>query len=400
MVPPSTTTAVSDSARCKPGQRLVAVAAPREDLGDHGVELGRDPVALRHARVDADAGPGRQPQQADAARGGRESATRILCVEAGLDRVPDHLGRLAVEAAADGHVKLELDEVDARRHLGHGMLDLQPCVDLHEGEPLIGRLVEELHRGGAAVAGPGDQAGRGLADLAVLVGGDDGAGRLLQHLLVAALEGAVAQADGPRRPVRVGDHLHLDVARRGDEPLQQDAVVAEGLQRLRAGALECRREGLEGVHATDTAPPATRGRLDHERDADPAGVGQGVADGLDGPAAPHRHGDADALREPLGVDLVADAAHHVGVRAREDDPEPFAQLRELGLLGDEAPAHPRGVRPHADEGALERLVVEVAALALAVRRIDEDRRPDAPRPRPPPARTARCARARCRGRSP
>ena len=43
----------------QPGQRLVAVAADRDDLGDHRVEVGGDRVALAHAGVDPDAGAGR-----------------------------------------------------------------------------------------------------------------------------------------------------------------------------------------------------------------------------------------------------------------------------------------------------------------------------------------------------
>src|SRR4051794_34275393 len=38
----------------QPGQRLVAGTAVRDDLGDHGVEVGRDRVALTDPGVDAD----------------------------------------------------------------------------------------------------------------------------------------------------------------------------------------------------------------------------------------------------------------------------------------------------------------------------------------------------------
>jgi hypothetical protein len=43
----------------------------------------------------------------------------------------------------------------------------------------------------------------------------------------------------------------------------------------------------------------------------------------------------------------------------EGHPDPLAQLRERGVLGHEAPAHPRGVGARLAQGALEDRVVEI-----------------------------------------
>ena len=43
-----------------------------------------------------------------------------------------------VERRALGDLQLQLDEVEARHELGHGVLDLQARVDLEEVEPLVG----------------------------------------------------------------------------------------------------------------------------------------------------------------------------------------------------------------------------------------------------------------------
>ena len=118
--------------------RLLARVAVGDDLGDHRVELGRDGVALGDAAVDADAGPARQPQQRDPAGRGGEAARGVLGVQAHLDRVAARRRRLALEPPAGGDVELERDEVGAGDHLGHGMLDLEPRVDLHEREALAG----------------------------------------------------------------------------------------------------------------------------------------------------------------------------------------------------------------------------------------------------------------------
>ena len=60
--------------------------------------------------------------------------------------------------------------------------------------------------------------------------------RFLDDLLVAALDRAFALAQMDDMAVLVAQHLDLDVARIGDEFLDEDAVVAEGDLGLRARA--------------------------------------------------------------------------------------------------------------------------------------------------------------------
>src|SRR5207244_8884822 len=85
-----------------------------------------------------------------------------------------------------------------------------------------------------------------------------GGGRLLQHLLVATLDRALALAERDHVVV-VPEELDLDVARALDEALAEDAVVAEGRGGLAAGG----RERLDEVgrvahhaHAAAAAPAA------------------------------------------------------------------------------------------------------------------------------------------------
>ncbi len=221
------------------GEGLVAVVAPGNQLGDHRVELGGDDVALGDARVHAHARPGGQPQQDHSAGSGQEAERGVLGVEPRLDRVPDGRRRLALQPPPGGDVKLQLDEVEPRDRLGHRVLDLQPRVDLHEGEAAFRGLVEELHRAGVLVSGAQREPPRRLHDLAPLLGRETRAGGLLDDLLVASLVGAVAQAGRPHAALAVGDDLHLDVPCRGDELLQQQRPVAEGLKRL--GSARSRR---------------------------------------------------------------------------------------------------------------------------------------------------------------
>ncbi len=357
-------------------QRLLAVAAVGDDLRDHRVEVGGDGVALADAGVDADAGPGGQHQPRDAARGGREVAVGVLGVEPRLDGVTGLGGLGAFELPAVRHVQLQPDQVGAGGDLGDRVLDLQPGVDLEEGEQLVAGVVEELDGAGAAVAdGDGEPLGRRLELGGLLRLQDRGRG-LLDDLLVAPLHRAVAYAERPRGAVPVGDDLDLDVPGAGDQALQEDDAGAERAQRLLAGAREGVGELLGRGDHPDAAPASARGRLEHQRVADLVAGAQGVVQGGDLAAAPRSDRDADLLGDQLRADLVAELAHRVGVRPDEGDADPLAQLRERRVLGDEAPADPRGVGPGLHQRPLQHGVVEVRPRRGGAQRVGEVRLTD------------------------
>ena len=229
------------------------------------------------------------------------------------------------------------------RRLGDRVLDLQAGVDLEEREQLLVGLVEELDGARVDVAGRLDQRLGRLAQRGVLLGAERGGARLLDQLLVAPLHRAVAHARRPHVAVLVGDDLHLDVPAALDQPLHEDDRVAEGAQRLDLGALERVGEFVLGPHDADAAAAAAAAGLDDERVADGGGVPEAVLEGLDRAAAPGGHRDAGLLGQHLRLDLGAEQAHGLGGRADEGHAERGAQLRERGVLGDEAPADPGGV---------------------------------------------------------
>ncbi len=121
------------------------------------------------------------------------------------------------------------------------MLDLEARVHLDEVEAAAS-ADDELDRAGADIAdGPGG-GDRGLAQSPCarsLV--EAGRGRLLDHLLVAALDRAVALEEVDRVAVAVGEDLHLDMPRPRQIFLDQHPVVAEGRQRLAPGARQAPR---------------------------------------------------------------------------------------------------------------------------------------------------------------
>src|SRR5699024_5707415 len=222
---------------CRTGERLVAVLAPRDELGQHRVELTADGVALLDAGVQPDARAGGLVVPRDGAGGREEVASRVLAVDAELERVTARGGVLGeLEHLALGDLELLENQVDPGGLLGDRVLDLQAGVDLEEGDRVA--LHHELDGAGAVVAGlAADRLGRLVEPPALLVGEERGRG-LLDELLEAALQSAVAGTGDDDVAVLVGEHLRLDVAGLVEVLLDKALAAAERGDGLTGGGLE------------------------------------------------------------------------------------------------------------------------------------------------------------------
>ncbi|MNN28293.1 hypothetical protein D3C81_1418570 [compost metagenome] len=203
-----------------------------DQLGDHGVVELADFAALLDARIDANVvGQDEMIQPPD---GRQEAVGGVLGVKASLHGPALHrnVGLRQRDGFARRDAQLPFDQIDARDALRDRVLDLQPGVHLHEpdavglqpvrgvGDELDGPRALIVHGLGGADGGGGDGFARG--------GVHARRGRLLDHLLVAALQRAVALVQVDDIAVAVAEDLHLDVTRTGDVALDQDARIAEG----------------------------------------------------------------------------------------------------------------------------------------------------------------------------
>ena len=332
-----------------------------DHLGEHRVEVdadvgtGGDPGVPAHGRV-----VGRH-EGVECARGGEEPPVGVLGVEAGLDGVARRrevaLG--PAQRLAGGDAELLADQVDAGDLLGDGVLDLEAGVDLEEEELAGGVVDEELDGSRRPVADAVGQPQCGVAHGAPegLVG--ERRRRLLEHLLVPALDRALALAEVDEVAVGVAQHLDLEVAGAGHVALEEHPVVAEGAEglplRRRHGLVEV-GGGLDEVHALAAT---AGGRLHEQRVADRLAVGR-VVGGREG-RDPGGHGRL------LGGQLVAHGAHHVGGRPYPDQACRLDGLGEAGVLGQEAVAGVDGVGPGGEGGRDDGVGVEVAAVGQAHR---------------------------------
>src|SRR6185436_8562837 len=105
----------------------------------------------------------------------------------------------------------------------------------------------------------------GLAHLLAELRVDRDGRALLDELLVAALDGALALAQVKDRAAAVAEDLDLDVARPRDVLLDEDGAVAEGMARLARRFADRLGDVLRlADHAEALAAAAARG-LEEER---------------------------------------------------------------------------------------------------------------------------------------
>ena len=186
-------------------------------------------------------------------------------------------------------------------------------------------------------AGPGRVAGGG-AHRRTLPRGEQWRRRLLDDLLVPALQGALPLAEVDHVAVGVGQDLDLDVPRGGDQALDEQGVVAERAARLAPGRREGVGEGVGTVDLPHALPAAAGRRFEQHRIADPGDGPRQLGVREPGAVRPRHDRDAGRGHRPLGPDLVAHRLDRLGRRADEGDPGLRAGRGERGVLAQEAVA--------------------------------------------------------------
>mmetsp|Transcript_15057 Transcript_15057/g.20450 ORF Transcript_15057/g.20450 Transcript_15057/m.20450 type:complete len:217 (-) Transcript_15057:517-1167(-) len=203
------------------------------------------------------------------ADGRKELAGRVLSVDAIFDGMAlySNIFLLVLQFVASRDKNLLLHKVDARDLLRNGVLDLQTSVHLEEVEIFVDVHQELYGTGRVVVAGASESDSlvtHPLASSRV----HSRARCLLDNLLVAALDRAFALWQPHIVVVHVAENLELDMSRRLDVLLNEDATVAERADGLLLGELEAFL-GLLVIECNSHALAATASRgLDHDRVAD------------------------------------------------------------------------------------------------------------------------------------
>src|SRR5919201_610618 len=301
-----------------PRKRLVPRPTVRDQLRDHGVVRDRHLVAFLDTGVDAHARG--QAQSRERARL-REKRARILRIQPYLDGMSVQVTLCYLQWFGRGDAQLRLHEVDAGDELRDRVLDLDARVQLEEVEVAAGE--HELRGAGARETDRPREADRRVTHPCAQIRVDRGRRRLLEDLLVAALDRALALAERDHVPVHVAEELDLHVARPLNEAFAEDGVVAERRLRLAPRGGERLAELVARAHDAHAAPAASRRRLDHQRNAELVRLAA-----LD-------DGHACRLRRTLRGELVAARAQRRRGRPHPGDPRGLDRLGELAALGEE-----------------------------------------------------------------
>ena len=194
------------------------------------------------------------------------------------------------------------------------MLDLDPAVDLDEVEVAVA-VDEELERPDVLVAGRDDGPDRPLGE--VRPGGwrQGRRRRLLEDLLVASLDRAVALAEVDAVAEAVDRDLDLDVAGVVEPLLEVQRVVAERGLRLGAADLDRLLELAGRADHPHALAAAAGGRLDEHRVADPVGLLEGVAVVAEHPLGAGDRRQAVAAEQAPRPLLAGEAVEHIRGRS-------------------------------------------------------------------------------------
>ncbi len=257
------------------------------------------------------------------------------------------------EGLARSNPQLLLHEIQAGHHLGHRVLDLEARVHLEEVETAV-PVDEELDGPGVAVTASTSNSQGCVPDRLSLAIGEAHGRCLLDELLVAALDRAVALAEVQLVAVIVDDDLSFDVPRILQVLLDVHGRIPEVSVGFSGSTLERLVDVARRTHDAETLAAATVSRLDgHGKPhlVPKPGDFTGCPEGLERPG---HGGHLGLFGCETGRDLVT---HHCDRRGRWADPDHpgLADLaRKLCVFSEESVTGMNcfgaGLRRHPEDG--------------------------------------------------
>ena len=171
------------------------------------------------------------------------------------------------------------------------------------------RLNDELDGTGAHVVDGARCCHGSLAHLLAQRRRHAGCGRLLQHLLMAPLDRAVAFEQVDVVAKSVAEHLNFYVAWPLHVFLDQHSIVAKTVDGLALTTGQCRRKVFRPVHCAHALATATGTGLDQHRVTDGIGFALQQRGVLFGAVITRYQGHTGQTHQPLGLGLQAHRLH-------------------------------------------------------------------------------------------
>ena len=318
------------------------------------------PVTMSLASIESNAPPidvARRRRRSRRARRGR-TAARSAATVPGAGRKPRPASSplirnsnecprgarvVVAELLAVGDAELLAHQVDAGDLLGDRVLDLQPGVDLEEGDGAV-LADQELAGAGADVAGLAqDRLGRRRTAASCCSSERNGAGASSTSFWWRRCSEQSRVETTTTLPCGVGQALGLDVARLVEVLLDEALAAAERRDGLARRRLEQLGDLLDRAGDLEAAAAAAVRRLDGDRQAVLVGEREDLVGAADRVGGAGDQRGAGLLGDVPGLDLVAEGVDRLGRRADPDQAGVDDGLGEGGVLGEEAVAGVHGV---------------------------------------------------------
>ena len=211
------------------------------------------------------------------------------------------------------------------------MFHLNAGVHFHEVE--IPMIVHEILNGaGVCVADALAEADRCIAHLFAKLGRHEWRRALLDDLLVASLERAVALTEVDHTAVNITKNLEFNVVWIDDEFLDVNRAISKCLFRFHTGGVISLHQAAFVAGDAHAATAATGDSFDHHGKADFSGDAEGLSFGINRAVAAGRNRDASLAGTIAGGIFIAHEANRLRRGADELDVATGADFSEMRIL--------------------------------------------------------------------
>ena len=217
------------------------------------------------------------------------------------------------------------------------MFHLYPGIHFNEVKTAV--LIEKFKGPRTPITDVNAGPDTGLTDFGAQPIVDPRRRRLLDHLLVPALQRAVPVAEIDGTPLPVREHLHFHVSRPLQELFDIHHRRSKGRLGLRLGHLNGTQQHLFVVYHPHTTATAAGSRLDDHRITDIPGYAQNLVRIVgDGTLGTRHRGHTGSLHLVLGRYLVTHDPDGLGGGPNENKAAVFHLFGKIGVLGQKSVA--------------------------------------------------------------
>src|SRR6267142_340711 len=244
---------------------LVARGPVNDELGYQRIVMRRNDVLGVGSRIDAHAGTARGIPGRDLPRR-RFVCNRILGIDAAFERMAPELNiLLAVRQTVAGSDKdLIADKIDPGHEFGHGVLDLNPRIHLHEVE-LLFFVHKELEGPHVRVTGFLDGLHHTVSDFRAKLRRHDDRRRFFNKFLMPPLDRTLPLAEMNGITMLVRHYLKLDVAGPLDILLNVAMPRAKCARSLSLRGFQRQEQFIPAMDDAHSTAASTRDSLDNHR---------------------------------------------------------------------------------------------------------------------------------------